>query len=383
MSDGIASLLRGLALLLLGGWTLAAQAHKASDSYVWLKVEGAALSGRWDIALRDLDYAIGLDQDGDGAITWGEVKAQREAIAAYALSRLSASADGARCVLSAPDLLIAEHSDGRYASLVLAGACPAAPRRLALDYALLFDLDAQHRGLLNLAFGAGDARTGIFAPERRRLDFDTAGSGAWPVFTQYLREGIRHVWTGYDHLLFLAGLFVPAVLRRVRGGWQPAERLAPALRETAAIVTAFTLAHAATLTLAATGAFSPPTRLVESLVAATVLFAGLNNLVPMVHRRLYLLAGGFGLIHGAAIAGALIELGLPARGRVWALLAFNLGVETAQLVLIAVVVPLCFRYRGAPAFRRWVLVPCTSFVALAGLAWLLQRAFELPIRLPV
>lgn len=374
--------LRLLLVPLLLGMSVAADAHKASDSYLWLKLDGATLSGRWDIALRDLDYAIGLDADGDAQITWGEVRAQQDAIAAYALSRLQVQRAGGACTLRSAELLIAEHSDGRYASLVLAGDCPDAGSPLAIDYRLLFDLDAQHRGLLNLEYGEAGTRTGIFAPERPQLSFDAVVGSGLGVFLQYLREGIRHVWTGADHLLFLAGLFVPAVLRRTRTGWQPVDRLGTALRETAGIVTAFTLAHAATLSLAATGAFSPPTRLIESLVAATVLFAGLNNLVPMVHRRLYLLAGGFGLVHGAAIAGALIELGLPASGRVWALLAFNLGVETAQLVLIAVIVPITFRYRHVAAFRNGVLVPSSAFVAIAGLAWLIQRAFALPIRLP-
>ena len=373
--------LRWFAGLLLIAASASAFAHKASDSYLWLKLEGPTLSGRWDIALRDLDYAIGLDADGDAQITWGEVRAQQPAITAYALSRLRVQRGGSACALRSRDLLIAEHSDGGYASLVLAGDCPDAGSPLELDYRLLFDLDAQHRGLLNLDDGTAGTRTGIFAPDRPVLRFEAASSSLG-VFLQYLGEGIRHVWTGADHLLFLAGLFVPAVLRRTRGGWQPVDRLGTALRETAGIVTAFTLAHAATLSLAATGAFSPPTRLIESLVAATVLFAGLNNLVPMVHRRLYLLAGGFGLIHGAAIAGALIELGLPASGRVWALLAFNLGVETAQLVLIAVIVPITFRYRAVAGFRNWVLVPSSAFVAIAGLVWLIQRAFALPIRLP-
>jgi hypothetical protein len=367
-----------LAALFGATFTPAALAHKSSDSYLWLTIDGTALSGRWDIALRDLDYAIGLDADGDGAITWGEVRAAQPAITAYALSRLAV--DGGDCTLMASDLLIAEHSDGRYASLVLAGQCARTPAPVTLRYSLLFDLDARHRGLLNLSL-AGRHDTGIFAPDRRELSFGANASGG--VFLQYLREGLWHVWTGWDHMLFLAGLFLPAVLRRVHGEWQVAPALDGALRETAALVTAFTLAHATTLSLAATGAFSLPSRLVESLVAATVLFAGLNNLVPMVQRRLYLLAGGFGLIHGAAIAGALIELGLPAGARVEALFAFNIGVELAQLALIAVVVPLAFRFRRSAAFRRWLLVPGTALVALIGLLWLLQRALLLPIPLPI
>lgn len=367
----------GLALLLAIG---SAEAHKASDSFLKLEVGERAISGRWDIALRDLDVAIGLDADADGAITWGEVRSAETAIAAYALSRLQLDSDGAPCRLQAmPGLQIAEHSDGRYAVLSLAGDCATAPAMLAIRYALLFDIDAQHRGLLNLVL-AGQSQTAVFAPDRDLQRFESGRPAA--VFRTYLHEGLWHVWTGADHMLFLAGLFLPAVLRRRRGGWEPAERLAPALRDTAALVTAFTLAHATTLALAASGVFSPPSRIVESLVAASVLFAGLNNLLPMVQRRLWLLAGFFGLIHGAAIAGALLELGLPTTGRVTALLAFNVGVELAQLALIAVVVPLCFAGRRSALFRNAVLVPVSALVALAGLLWLLKRALLLPIPMP-
>lgn len=376
-------LLRAMFALVLLTAAGHASAHKASDSFLQLTVAQDAISGRWDIALRDLDFAIGLDADADGAITWGEVRRSEAAIEAYALSRLAVLADGKACSLQAGPLRIAEHSDGRYASLGLEGRCAAAPSQLKLDYALLFDVDAQHRGLLNLVFD-GNRQPGVFAPDRRELRFQTGRTAS--VFRTYLHEGLWHVWKGADHMLFLAGLFLPAVLRRrglaLNAGWEPVARLGPALRETAALVTAFTMAHAATLALAATGVFNPPSRIVESLVAASVLFAGLNNLLPMVQRRLWLLAGFFGLIHGAAIAGALLELGLPTQGRVWALLAFNVGVEVAQLALVAVVVPLTWHFRHSAPFRHAVLVPGSIIVAIAGLAWLLKRALLLPIPMP-
>lgn len=371
---------RLLALLMLV-LALPVQAHKASDSFVAITVEGAAVNVRWDIALRDLDPLIGLDGDGDGAITWGELRAQEAALAAHALSRLAVFADDdAPCPLSAaPGLAVADHSDGRHAVLRLSGRCPQSPARIAIDYALLFDLDAQHRGLLRLDF-AGRSESGVFAPDRRRLVFDAGAPSR--VFSSHFREGLWHVWLGADHMLFLAGLFLPALLRRGRTGWQAATRLGPALRETAVLVTAFTAAHAMTLALAASGVLVLPSRLVESLVAASVLFAGLNILVPIVERRLVWLAAGFGLIHGAAIAGALLELGLPTSGRVLALLGFNLGVELAQLALIAIVVPVAYRFRNAPAFRDAVLIPSALVIALAGLGWLLQRALQWPVPMP-
>lgn len=374
-----------LLLLLLFFFVPAAQAHKASTSYLSLSLDGAAISGRWDIGLRDLDYAIGLDASGDGELTWGEVRQARERIAAYALSRLELSADGRPCELHLAALQVVEHGDGNYAALALQGRCPHAPLSLKLRYGLLFDLDALHRGLLRLQFqGAEEAeRSGLFSPQQPELRFARARGEPLAVFAQYFGAGLWHVWSGLDHMLFLAGLFLPAVLRRHRGEWIPAPRLGVALRDTAVMVTAFTLAHACTLTLAATGAFTLPSRLVECGVAATVLFAGLNNLLPMVYRELYWLAGAFGLVHGAAIATALIELGLPPGSRVWALLAFNLGVEAAQLSVLLAVIPPSFVLRRSPWYRRLVLLPGSLLVTLAGLAWLLERGLGLDLGVPL
>lgn len=369
-----------LAALLLLLWAGTANAHKASTSYLFLTVEGTAVTGRWDIALRDLDYALGLDANNDAVLTWGEVRKQQARIASYALGRLIVSADKSPCTLSVQNLQVMDHSDGHYASLALAGSCPHSPVSLSLDYSLLFELDALHRGLLNLQFRG--SQSGIFGPDARRLRFNVAGASTASVFRQYFHEGLWHVWTGLDHMLFLAGLFLPAVLRRSGKKWLPAESLRGAFAQTAIMVTAFTLAHTLTLSLAATGVFSPPSRWVESGVALSVLFAGLNNLIPMVYRGLFFVAGGFGLIHGAAIAGGLIELGLPPGGRVWALLAFNLGVEAAQLAILIAVLPPSFALRRFAAYRWLVLLPGSAFICFAGVVWLLQRGLNINLGVP-
>lgn len=370
----IRSLLIGLLLLIASA---GASAHKASTTYLQLRVQETAVDGRWDIALRDLDYAIGLDRDNDAQITWGEVRQQQARISDYALHRLGVNADGEPCALRVQDLLIADHSDGRYASLALTGQCPHAPLVLAIDYRLFFDIDALHRGLLNLEFRGNHG--GLFGPEQHRLRFVSADASRQQVFVQYLRSGLWHVWSGWDHMLFLAGLFLPAVLRRQDRAWLPAASLRPTLTDATIMVTMFTLAHALTLTLAATGLFAPPTRWVEVGVAASVAFAGLNNLWPMVYRRLAWLAAGFGLVHGAAIAGALIELGLPPGGRVWALLAFNIGVEAAQLAVLLAVIPVSFVFRHTGWYRWLVLVPGSLAITVIGLLWMVQRIWDIDL----
>jgi hypothetical protein len=164
--------MRRLALILLLSLSIApAYAHKPSDSYLALSLAGDRLSGQWDIALRDLDYAIGLDADGNGEITWGEVKAKHKEIAAYALARLAIDADGVLCPLTFGEHLIDNHSDGAYAVLRFAAHCAAVPRVLTVRYTLLFDLDPQHRGLLRFE-QPGQTLTAVFSPDRNTWQSD-------------------------------------------------------------------------------------------------------------------------------------------------------------------------------------------------------------------
>ena len=114
---------RILCVLLLMALSAVAQAHKPSDSYLVIKAESGRIEGQWDIALRDLEYAIGLDADDNGEITWGEVKARHADITAYAMARLQARSAGADCPLKVTEHLIDDHTDGAYAVLKFGGEC--------------------------------------------------------------------------------------------------------------------------------------------------------------------------------------------------------------------------------------------------------------------
>ena len=186
-------------------------AHKPSDSYLALSVDGAAVRGQWDIALRDLEFAIGLDADGNGEITWGELKAKRRDIEAYAFSRLKILADKKSCVLTPTNLLADEHSDGAYAVLRFDVDCGTrAPATIELAYSLFFDLDPTHRGLLRFERG-GAAQTWVLSPERPRLALKAGEVSPLSQFVDYLREGVWHIWIGFDHILFLVSLLLPSV----------------------------------------------------------------------------------------------------------------------------------------------------------------------------
>ncbi|MBA4176988.1 MAG: hypothetical protein C0505_10585 [Leptothrix sp. (in: Bacteria)] len=367
-----------------------AQAHKPSDSYLGVTVQGDQLSGRWDIALRDLDFALGLDADGDGNITWGELRARHADIAAYASARLALQADGQACTLTVGTQQVDEHTDGAYTVLPLNWACAVgagAPHTLELHYTLFADLDPRHRGLLKLT-AQGATRTAVLGPQAPRQRFDLqAEASVLTTLRDYAREGVWHIWIGFDHILFLLALLLPAVgLWSVRGGharaphrWHPVSRFRAAFWDVVRIVTAFTVAHSITLSLAALGLVSLPSRLVESAIAASVVLAALNNLRPVFEGRRWIVAFAFGLVHGFGFASVLADLGLPQGALALALLGFNLGVEAGQLAIVAAFLPAAYLLRRTAFYRRAVLQGGSALIALLAAVWLLERAFELKL----
>ncbi len=358
-----------------------AWAHKPSDSYLSLDIQGAEVSGQWDIALRDLDYALGLDRDNDGAITWGEVRSRHDDITAYALAHLKLEAGGTVCSTAARDQLIDHHSDGAYTVLRLTASCPITGNILSIDYRLFFDLDAQHKGLLRLT-QHGETTAAIFSQSSPSQTFSPKDASLWRESKQYLYEGVWHIWLGYDHLLFLLTLLLPAVLVRRERLWEPVRDFPSALREVVVVVTAFTIAHSLTLGLATLGFVQLPSRLVESAIAGSVILAGTTNLYPSLIQRRSIVAFLFGLIHGFGFAGVLSGLGLPQSSLLLGLGSFNLGVEIGQLAVVACFLPLAFTLRNSPVYQPGILRAGSIAVMLIALVWLAERALNITVLFP-
>lgn len=351
-------------------------AHKASDSYLYLDNQKQKLTARWDIALRDLEYVIGLDNDLNGEITWGEVKTRILDINAYALSRLKIVSDQQQCLANPRQHLISRHNQEGYLAIQLKFDCPSAVTTLTIEYQLLFDKDPLHRGLVRLDSAQDMAQTWVFGPSSRRQHLKINNPGSMRLLITYLREGVRHIWIGYDHILFLLTLLFPAVLVYRDRRWQPVDNFKPAFIEVVKIVTAFTLSHSVTLTLAVLNIISFQARWVEITIALSVLLSALNNLFPVFTDKRWLLAFGFGLIHGFGFANVLIELGLPNKALGLALFGFNLGVEIGQLAIVVVYFPLAYYFRKSLTYR-WVMLRFGSILA-AGMAifWIIQRVFS-------
>lgn len=365
--------MRRALLLLLLVWSAAAYAHKPSDSYLSLRLDGSLIHGQWDIALRDVDYAIGLDADDDGAITWGELQRQQEALNAYALARLRVSGDGSDCPAQATDLLVDEHSDGHYAVLRFNARCTGEPHTFAFVYSLFSDLDPQHRGLLRLERG-GTFDTHVFGPTTSHYEATiSAPRHPGQAFLSFAREGIWHIWIGYDHILFLLSLLLPAALVVVDGQWRAVPGFRRAAWDVVKIVTAFTVAHSITLSLATLGFVALPSRWVESAIAASVVAAALNNIAGWVLNRRSWLAFGFGLVHGLGFASVLLDLGLPKQLQILGLVGFNVGVELGQLTIVALVLPLIAGLSRYEFYSPVVMKFGSGCIAAVAFLWLAER----------
>ncbi|KAF0192632.1 MAG: lnt [Gammaproteobacteria bacterium] len=355
-----------------------AYAHKPSDSYLALSVTGQDVTGRWDIALRDLDYAIGLDRDDDGAITWGEVRARHNEIAAYALAHLRISTGDVACATQPVFQQIDSHSDGAYSVLDFRARCHSEPQLLEIGYRLFAEIDPQHRGLLRLASG-DTTQSAILGPAQPQEQFALGAENRLGQFVDYFRDGARHIWIGYDHILFLIALLLPSVLQRRNGRWYGVGDARTAVTDTLKIVTAFTLAHSITLSLAALDVVHLPARLVESAIAASVVLAAVDNLYPRFHRHRWQMAFLFGLMHGFGFAAVLGDLGLAPSARALSLAAFNLGVEAGQLAIVAIFLPLALWARHTWFYARPVMMAGSWSVAVVAGLWLTQRVFKLQL----
>ena len=430
-----------------------AQAHKASDAYVTLHVDGATVDARIDIALRDLDRDLALDANADDQLSWKEVRTRWADIAALARNDIRLSADGTRC---APDPAstpatdantpaLTEHSDGTYAVLRTQWHCAAPVQALSVEYELFAKTDPTHRGIARvsrsdaLAEGiarvsrAGDAAdalapqlavlspgngwhrfklpplpaaavpaptaamsetpapAALSAPVRSpQSDADTATVDDAPTssFLGFVREGVHHILIGYDHILFLLSLLLPAVWIRsavtdprtgvTRTRWVPSNNLRLALTNVLKVVTAFTVAHSITLALSVLDVVNPPSRWVESIIAASVVLAALNNIWPVISEARWKLTFVFGLVHGFGFASALKDAGLAKGALVGPLVGFNVGVEIGQLCIVALVLPIAWSLRDTRTYRGAFAAGSLAIATVAGL-WLVQRAFDLSL----
>ena len=349
---------------------LVVKAHTPSSSYLFLK-DDSQLELRWDIALRDLDYVLGLDSNQDQTITWRELKNKRQEVEAYALSNLIIERKGHSCSLSSQKLQVVNHTDGMYAVLGISSECVSNTGSLNIKYSLLFDEDAYHRGII---FDQRSKKENSYIASLEKKTIEIADkSGLVRNLVTFVKQGIWHILIGYDHILFVLTLMLPAVLLYRDRKWVAVKALKPALISLLKVVTAFTIAHSITLSLATIGLVSLPSRLVESAIALSVLLVAINNIKPLFTHARWSMAFFFGLIHGFGFASVLSDLDLNNGSLLISLLGFNIGVELGQGIILLLLFPVAYSLRKTKVYQGTILKGGSILISLLASFWLVQR----------
>lgn len=371
--------MRLVIILLLSLITGTSYAHQLSTAYLNASLDNTGvISGEWQVRLYDLEQAIGVDANGDGELLWGELQARTATVNQYLNEHLHMTRGGTPCSLSIDTAWqITEHFNEGYLALPVRAQCALAGE-LELHYSAFFKEDSEHKLLLAIASPsaatAGDtfSNSRIISTDQRSISVNLKQASLWLTLKEFIVQGVIHIWKGLDHILFLLSLLLTCVLTRRNNHWVGKKNIADILINTTWVVTAFTLAHSITLTATALGWINLSSRWVEVGIAISVALAALNNIFPLV-TRLGWLTFVFGLLHGMGFAGVLGELGLPADQKLTTVLAFNLGVEIGQMVIVLAVLPLLILVRNRLWYSRYSLIGVSLVIILVALQWVVER----------
>jgi hydrogenase/urease accessory protein HupE len=348
-----------LALVASLGVAAPAVAHPVPFSYLDVRIQPGTIEITLVAHMFDVAHELGLEPPNrilDPAVLAG----QGDAVVALLRSRLQIAADGTTLTSGAwsePEPLPDRQSIRLHARYLISGA----PGSVTVT-AMLFPYDPAHQTFLNFYEGNTLTSQAILDRNHPQLEYFVGDrQGALAVIRKFVPAGIHHILIGPDHLLFLIGLLL----------------LGGSLRRLLLVVSAFTVAHSITLSLAALNLVAAPARLIEPAIALSIVYVGVDNLMVGRGRDVRAwIAFGFGFIHGFGFANVLREMNLPSRALGWSLFSFNLGVEIGQLLVVAVVATalLALRSRNEAAGRRLVFAGSLA-VILVGAFWFVQRVF--------
>jgi hydrogenase/urease accessory protein HupE len=361
----VAEVCRWAILLIAACGLFRASAHDVGLSTAEVRCGADKIEVDIVLALKDLGTVLDLDANRDGVVTSAECAANQEAIGHYVTEACLLWVSGETvppvAVRSAPDETNA---------IKLSLSFPARRVKTAtLRFDLIRDFPDGHRMFVVVVDSAGALIAEQLLTERSaEITFavgpsaNATASSQLPSFVGFIKLGVEHIGTGYDHLLFLFALLLAA----------------RDFRSAVVVISFFTLAHSVTLAAATFNLVQVPSRITEPLIAASIVYVGLENILRKgdPHGR-WALTFCFGLVHGFGFASVLREMGVGGRagGVALPLLGFNLGVELGQLAVAAILLPLFWKLRAYPWFASRLVPACSGLVVLLGAYWLVQRVW--------
>jgi hydrogenase/urease accessory protein HupE len=348
-----------LVVISISSFALCVAAHPVPFSYLDIRIEPGAIELTLVAHMFDVAHELGIDPP-DRVLDPSVLADQSDAVLALLQKRLQVAVGGealSNGAWSAAEPLSDRQSIRWHARYLITGA----PGSLSVT-AILFPYDTAHQTFVN--FYEGDALTSQAILDRSHptLEYFVGGrQGVLAVIRKFVPAGIHHILIGPDHLLFLVGLLL----------------LGGSIRRLLVVVSAFTVAHSITLSLAALNLVTPPSRLIEPAIALSIVYVGVDNLMVGRGRDVRAwIAFAFGFIHGFGFANVLREMNLPSPALGWSLFSFNLGVEIGQLLVVVAVASalIALRSRNEAAGRRLAFAGSVA-VILMGAFWFVQRVF--------
>ena len=338
---------------------LVVRAHQPGLSSVFLDLGTNRITAQLIVSWQELEESVPLDSNHDRALSDEEFAAAKAKLVRLGEAALSLESDGRMLSLKAPPAVQREDTTGIRFDLTF----EFPPTQvLSITSEIIAELQRGHSQIVTVYKNGVKLAEAVLERDKPTVELPLATLAAQKppsAVRQFLLLGIEHIITGWDHLAFLFGLLVV-------GG---------KLRDAVKIITSFTLAHSLTLALATLNVISIPSRIVEPLIAASIVYVGFENIVRDNFSKRWMLTFAFGLIHGCGFASALREVGVGANGTsvVTPLVCFNLGVELGQLTIAAIMLPLIWKLK--PTFpKRWV--PATSVALIViGSYFLVQRVW--------
>lgn len=358
--------------------------HARGENYIFASFNETTIEGEFQVNYEDLEQKLGITVPSEPAEALEVLRSSQSQVFEYIKQNLSISAQGKEPYdIEFLDALVFKKSTpfARYPFKIESGPLPD---EIEINHGMFYEEDKTHRGLFLVKYNSktdkdyGQEYTAlVFGPSNQSQNLNLLDVPGLIGNTEMIVQGVYHIWIGIDHILFLLVLLLPTVLTRQQASWVPVEKPWTAIKSVLQVVTVFTIAHSVTLLLAALDLVQVNSRLVESIIALSIILVALNNVFQWVSKGSLLVILGLGLFHGLGFASVMGNLPFRMVDLVGMVVRFNIGIELGQIAIVILLFPVLYWLRRSDKYVPFVLQGLSWVMASIALVWFVQRAFGL------
>jgi len=356
--------------------------HSSGENYIFASFNEATIEGEFQVNYEDLEQKLGITVPSEPSEALQVLRDSQLKVFEYFQQNVTISAPRQEPFeIEFSDALVFKNNTpfARYPFRIESGPLPD---QIEINHRMFYEGDKTHRGLFLVKYNSKTDRDYgreytalVFGPTNKLQTLDLLDVPGLIGNTQMIVQGVYHIWIGIDHILFLLALLLPTVLTRREGLWFPVDKPWTAAKSVLQVVTVFTIAHSVTLLLAALDLVQVNARLVESIIALSIILVALNNIFQWVSKGSLLVILGLGLFHGLGFASVMGNLPFRMVDLVGMVVRFNVGIELGQIAIVILLFPFLYWLRKSDRYVPIVLQGVSCILALVALVWFVQRAF--------